>query len=190
MSPSDPIDAAKSIGRTLDAMGVPYAIGGALAHGLWGVPRATTDVDINIFVADDAVPGVVDALIDLGVVLDRERARQESEANGLFIGHFGRYRIDLFTPSIEFAREAQRTRVQKVVDGQPLWFLSAEALAVFKMMFFRVKDILDVDNMIAVQGTRLDTSYVRRHLASIMGDDDERVRRWDELVAAHNAPQA
>lgn len=61
--------------------------------------------------------------------------------------------------------------------------LSAESLAVFKLLFFRPKDIVDLQRLIAVQGERLDTNYVRRHLVEMMGEDDERVGKWDELLA-------
>ena len=43
------IEAARQIGSCLDEDGVPYAIGGALALGVWGVPRATKDVDLSVF---------------------------------------------------------------------------------------------------------------------------------------------
>lgn len=51
------------------------------------------------------------------------------------------------------------------------------------MLFFRAKDIVDLQRLIAVQGDRLDRAYVREWLVRMMGDDDERVRKWDELVA-------
>jgi hypothetical protein len=51
------------------------------------------------------------------------------------------------------------------------------------MMFFRNKDIVDLERLIASMGQRLDTVYVRRWLVGAMGEDDERVRKWDELVS-------
>jgi hypothetical protein len=72
--------------------------------------------------------------------------------------------------------------VQRRVEGRPVWFLSAEALAVFKLLFFRPKDLVDLQRLLAVQGPALDTAYIRRHLVEMMGEDDERTRRWDELV--------
>lgn len=62
------------------------------------------------------------------------------------------------------------------------WVVSAEALCVFKLLFFRPKDLVDVSNVIALQGAKLDRTYVRRWLVEMMGEDDERVRKWDELV--------
>lgn len=70
------------------------------------------------------------------------------------------------------------------VGGAPTWFLSAEALAFFKMMFFRGKDLVDLERLLGTRGRQLDAPYVRRWLVDTMGEDDERVRKWDELCAA------
>jgi hypothetical protein len=35
--------------------------------------------------------------------------------------------------------------------------------------------------MLATQGPSLDRAYVRRWLGEMVGEEDERVRRWDEL---------
>ncbi len=40
-------DAAHRIAASLDEAGISYAIGGALALGVWGAPRATKDVDMT-----------------------------------------------------------------------------------------------------------------------------------------------
>ena len=41
-------DLVVQIARLLDQLGIPYAVGGALALAAHGVPRATYDVDMNI----------------------------------------------------------------------------------------------------------------------------------------------
>ncbi|MBC7171846.1 MAG: hypothetical protein H5U40_05445 [Polyangiaceae bacterium] len=48
--------------------------------------------------------------------------------------------------------------------------------------FFRPKDIVDLERLLALQPD-LDRSYVREHLVEMVGQEDPRVRRWDELVA-------
>ena len=64
------------------------------------------------------------------------------------------------------------------------WYLSAEAIAVFKLLFFRGKDVLDLEKLLAVQGAVLDRSYIRKWLVDMMGEGDERVARWDAIVKA------
>jgi len=35
--------------------------------------------------------------------------------------------------------------------------------------------------MIAERPTRLDHAYIRKHLVAMIGDEEERVKKWDEL---------
>lgn len=185
--PVDPVDAALNLAAAFEDHDVPYALGGAIAYGLWGVPRATIDVDVNVFVSDDELDRVAVALGALGVALDVAAARVASERDGMFVARYGLWRVDLFTPSIPFAWEAHRTRVRCDIGGRAAWFLSAEATAVFKLLFFRAKDLVDLERLVAVQGATLDTAYVRRWLVDMMGADDVRVTRWDQIVATHAA---
>lgn len=62
-----PLSKALDLGAALESHGVPYAIGGALAYGLWGIPRATSDVDINVFVGETELAPVFSALTGLRV---------------------------------------------------------------------------------------------------------------------------
>jgi hypothetical protein len=184
---SPPFNAAEvglAIARKLEARQVPYALGGALAYGVWALPRATKDVDLNLFVPVEQLGSALDALAEAGVTFQREEAVHQAAEEGLFIGWVGACRIDVFTPSIPFSWEALKTRVSVPVEGGPAWFLSAEALSFFKMMFFRGKDLVDLERLLGSMGRRLDAPYVRRWLVETMGDDDERVRKWDELCAA------
>lgn len=182
-APADAVEAAVRIARALEARGVPYAIGGALAYGHWAIPRGTLDVDINIFVDPDALEPVFGALDDLGVPFDRTRAREEASREGMLVAWMGAFRLDLFTPSIDFSWEAARTRVRQRLGGDEVFVLSPEAIAVFKLLFFRPKDIVDLERLIEVRGPRLDRAYVRHHVVTLLGADDERVRTWDGLVA-------
>ena len=167
----------------LEARGLPYALGGALAYGVWALPRATTDVDINIFLAPEKLDPAFDALAQAGVEFDRAAARQRASDEGMFVGWVGACRIDVFTPSIPFSWEALRTRVFINAGPSSAWFLSAEALSFFKLMFFRGKDIVDLERLVSNQGKQLDTPYIHRWLVETMGADDPRVKKWDELCA-------
>jgi hypothetical protein len=76
--PTDPLEAGLAIARAFDAAAIPYALGGALAYGIWAIPRATLDVDVNVFVADAELGRVADALRSLGIAVDQERLVRES----------------------------------------------------------------------------------------------------------------
>lgn len=183
--PENAFDAGMLIAERLEARDVPYAIGGALAYGQYGIPRATNDIDVNVFVTPDGLTDVLAALRDLGVEVDAADAVAAATDQGMFVARFAGMRVDVFTPSIDFAWEAQRTRVRHTVDGRGVWFLSAEALCVFKLLFFRNKDVADLERLIAVYGDALDAGYVRARMIEMMGSDDPRVGTWDRLWADH-----
>mgnify|MGYP002528120789 CR=1 FL=1 len=63
---------AAQLASALDAAAVPYAIGGAIAYGVWGDPRGTHDVDINLFVRGAGLEPALDALARAGVEIDRK----------------------------------------------------------------------------------------------------------------------
>lgn len=184
---ADPLDrsAAEASKRIADLLGresISYAIGGALALAVAGVPRGTADVDVNVFVEDTQLPRVVSLLQTLGMNVDPVAAIARARRDGMFVARWDGMRIDVFLPSIPFAREAERTRT-RITDasGWSGWFLSAEALSVFKLLFFRGKDLVDLERLVAARPD-LDRAYVRSAIAEMMGEDDERVRRWDEIA--------
>jgi len=184
-APTDAFEAGIQVAQALERHAVPYALGGALAYGQYGIPRATNDVDVNVFVGPERLRDVFAALRELGVTVDDAAARDAAAREGLIVLRFGDYRLDVFTPSIDFSWEAERTRVRHTADGVSVWFLSAEALCVFKLLFFRGKDIVDLERLIAVRAAALDAAYVRARIVAMLGEDDARVTTWDQLCAAH-----
>jgi hypothetical protein len=183
--PADSFEAGIQVAEALERHGVSYALGGALAYGQYGIPRATNDVDVNVFVRLDGLRPVFEALRTLGIAVDDQGARSAAEREGLIVLRYGLFRLDVFTPSIPFSWEAEKTRVLHTVDGHGVWFLSAEALCVFKLLFFRGKDVVDLERLIAVQGRALDAAYVRAQVAGMLGADDPRVTTWDRLWHEH-----
>lgn len=183
--PGDAFEAGVRVARTLERHGISYALGGALAYGQYGIPRATNDVDVNVFLAADAIDGVFAALRTLGIEIDTVAAKRQVESEGMFITRFADFRLDVFLPSIDFSWEAERTRVRRTIEGVGVWFLSVEALCVFKLLFFRGKDVVDLERLIAVQGSAIDHSYVRTQIVAMAGEEDERVATWDRLWADH-----
>jgi hypothetical protein len=178
-------EAGQRIADALEASGMSYALGGALALAIAGVPRGTADVDVNVFVSEAQLANAIAVLSSLGIEIDASAAAARVQREGMFVGRWDGMRIDVFLPSIPFAHEAERTRIRVTDDaGWSGWFLAAEAVAVFKLLFFRGKDLVDLERLVAVR-RELDTAYVRRWIVDMMGEDDDRTRKWDEIVARH-----
>ncbi len=62
---------AERVAAIDDALaGVPHAFGGALALAYYAEPRATIDIDVNVFVPPASFATVLDPLARLGVDVD------------------------------------------------------------------------------------------------------------------------
>jgi len=170
-----------------EGSGIPYALGGAIAYSAWAEPRATRDIDLNVWLPSERLDDGFVVLERTGVSLDRAVARAAAAERGLFVGRMGEYRVDVFTPSVPFYDEALRRRVRTRIARRDTWVLSAETLVVFKMLFYRPKDLADVGRLLAIQRGRLDLAFVRRWLVEMLGPEDERIATWDRLVAGERS---
>jgi hypothetical protein len=56
-------------------------------------------------------------------------------------------------------------------------------LAVFKLLFHRPKDVADLERLCAANRGRPDHALVRRWVVEMLGEDDPRAARWDDVVA-------
>ncbi len=164
----------------LETSGEAYAFGGALALAAWSEPRATADVDVVLWVEPSRLDEAIALIRSAGIELDAETARAEAIERGAFVGMAGHVRVDVFIPSIPFYVEAKQRRVRTNVAERATWVHSAEVLTVFKLLFFRPKDLLDVERMLQVQGSAFDRDFVRQALVDML-DDDPRIEEWDML---------
>jgi hypothetical protein len=184
LEPTDPATLAVHLGTRLAAAGVPYAIGGAIAYGFWGNPRGTRDLDVNVFLPAAEAGRAIDTLIAAGVQLDRSGALERAIERGDVRGSCEGIPVDIFFSSIPLHDAAAKRVVDVELLGKTIRILSAEDLTILKLLFFRGKDVVDVERVVAVQGARLDRRYVRTWLVECVGEDSERVRRWDSICDA------
>lgn len=176
-------DVARRLADELERSGIPYAVGGAIAYGLHAPPRATNDVDLNVFVKPDDLEATFEALERGGATVNHEQAKRSAVDRGDFIARFRGMRVDVFVPSIPLSSAAAGRVRQGVLLGRPIAVLSAEDLVLFKLLFYRAKDINDIMRLVAFQGEALDHGYVRGWLLDMVGEEDERMTTWDRIVA-------
>jgi hypothetical protein len=79
------------------------------------------------------------------------------------------------------AAKLRRRRVPLANGHAFVW--DAETLCVFKMMFFRRKDLTDVEAVLLAQGETLDRRWIEASLIELYGQRDPRINQWRELVA-------
>lgn len=190
MALPDAPSVAERIANALEAGGIPYAVGGAVALARWAPPRATHDVDINVFTPIEKIDLVFDALDRAGCTVDRDAARARAAERADFIARYQEMRIDVFMPFDPVHDEIRRRRVSVTLpSGRQLWVLSAEDLTVFKTVFGRPKDRLDVERLAAVQGARLDGRYVLQALRVWLPESDRRLDETEALFDRFGVPR-
>lgn len=182
--PGEILDVIVAFSKGLLDTNIEFAIGGAFALSFWGTPRATVDVYATIYPLDSSVSAVIDFLRQLGCRFDARSTADSLSEHSFARVQFHQTDMDVFLPMIEFYEQARIRRREVSVRGQPIWIWDAETLCVFKLMFFRLKDLADVEDVLRVQGSRLDRDWVGDQLKFIYGMRDPRCTRWQELCDA------
>lgn len=160
---------------------LPHALGGALALAYYADPRATIDIDLNVFVPTERWQEVVDALSEIGVSADRLDPAA-LERDGQCRLWWGDNAVDLFFAYDPIHEEMRRQSRRVPFGGVTVSILSPEHLAVCKAMFDRRKDWLDIEQML-IAGDDLDLSEIEDWLVRMVGDSDKRVERLRDLSA-------
>jgi hypothetical protein len=172
-------DRILALHRALEHAQLPHAFGGAIALAYWtSDPRATSDIDLNVFVAADDAAVALEALPP-GV------AKPDGTADT--IARDGQVRlwwddtpVDLFFDYVPVHADARRNRRTVVFAGASIPVLGPVELAVFKVMFDRTRDWADIEAMVAAQ--TLDATAVKAALGPMIGVEDERFARLDEAI--------
>lgn len=181
----DAAQAAAEIGARLTERRIDYAVGGALALGCWTArPRATIDADINLFIPPHDTDRCLDLLKDIGCQFDWAGATATLRSHGFCRVDYRGRQIDFFLPLTDFHEEARRRRVTIDFPQSQVDVLDAESICVFKLMFFRLQDLADVEAILRAQGDQLDRPWVERQIEQLFGADDPRLARWRELAAS------
>jgi len=184
--PLDASDIAEQLAKKLSERGQEYALGGAVALSYWAEPRGTMDVDLTLFLSIQKPSEVVWLLGEIGCIVSATNAIASIQEHGFCQAEFDSFRIDVFLPTIPFYEQARSRRRKVSLGNQQAMVWDAETLAVFKMMFFRRKDIADVEAILHNQQASFDRHWVRENLIEIYGQRDPRIIQWDELTKEIN----
>ena len=178
----------------IEAAGVTYMIGGAVAAWAWGEPRATLDLDVVVDVPLEAVDrlseelGKRDMLVPAEIILDNIlETRSDLPINAIHM-HSG-YKADLcpLREGDELRTSALQRR-QKIDMGEPfgeLYLHSPEDLIIYKLCFYslsqQTKHMRDITSIVMTLGDELDFDYIenwanKKGMTSLWGGLLARIR--------------
>lgn len=162
----------------LEELHVPYVVMGGIAVRVHGIPRPTHDVDFTISLPRTSLPqffanatakgftvpevyesGWVDQVAGMPLV----KLRIYLESHGVD--------VDVFLAESNFQRSLLSRRQFHDYEGRTIAFVSPEDLILLKLVANRPRDLMDVGDVLFVQG-QLDETYLR-HWADELGVCDQ-----------------
>ena len=168
-----PEEAFKRVLEVLDLFEIPYMVGGSLASSLYGIPRASMDVDLVANLQADQVDRFAAALND-DFYADAEMMKQALEYGRPFnIIHYGSsFKFDIFPLRKDEYSQAQfqRRRVAetRAFGDEPIEcaFASAEDTILNKLRWYRADGEVserqwnDLRGILETSGGQLDLDYL------------------------------
>jgi hypothetical protein len=155
-----------------EVTGVDHMLTGALAHGMYGIPRSTKDVDVVVGACGgDAISRVVSGLS--GVVQFEKQVQFDALTWGKrLVGEsLGSppLRVELFELFDDPFVLSQFQRKRRLFSAQlqrETWLPTPEDVVVQKLRWGRNKDLDDARDVLAVQGPEtLDIPYIEHWCA-------------------------
>ncbi len=142
---------------------IPYAVIGGFAGNVWGVDRATLDIDLLV----GGRQSQFDRLITLGTEPGLQPQAQFLEMNPLLRGLMVRCRIenlhvDFLRPRDVHDRNVLRRRRQETFAGHVLWFPAPEDLILMKLKVGRDRDFDDATRVVERNQASLNRPYLSR----------------------------
>jgi hypothetical protein len=171
--PLDLLGFARLVIEALEAAGVPYLLGGALAVAAWAEARSTQDVDLVINLGVEQIQRLSEELKRRGMLLPPDLALDLLAENrgdvALVVYHteWG-HKAELFPlrPGDEL-RASALARRRRIDLGEPLgptYVHSPEDLILYKLQYFslsqQTKHVRDIAALVLALGADLDEAYL------------------------------
>ena len=177
MNTSQILAAITPVVEALEQLGAPYHIGGSVASSIYGILRATIDVDLVADLRLEQVRPLVKQL-EAAYYIDEDMIRDAIRHRSSFaVIHLDTMlKVDVFIPKSRLFDQEELRRVQQEVLAEgtrPFNVASPEGTILNKLEWYRMggevsdRQWNDILGVLKVQGTHLDMAYLQRWSASL-----------------------
>ncbi|MCD6052597.1 MAG: hypothetical protein K0Q55_4015, partial [Verrucomicrobia bacterium] len=154
--------------KRLNGCGCVYMLTGSMASNAWGIPRSTHDLDLVIQLPPSQVGKFVAAFQGPDYHLDEAMIRSAYQPphqfNLLHIPSALKADFWMLRPD-PFEQEMFQRRVRDKWMGETIWLATPEDVILHKLFWNKMspsdRQLGDVVGVVAVQGSKLDQTYMR-----------------------------
>lgn len=174
-------EAMRRVVGVLEAMGLQYAIGGAVGMGFAGVVRGTRDLDLLALLPAIRTQEFAGAVEEQGFTMRDQEGRPipvevprmvaSMRDSGQFRIWWRDTKVEVFVPKVPLQDSILKRRRRVDLGEFSLWITTPEDLILLKMIFHREKDLLDVKQLLAVNQDVLDWRYIEEWIEKTLDAD-------------------
>ncbi len=164
----------------LERLKIDYTIIGAIASGIYGLPRTTYDIDIILKIEKIKIPSFLEGLKDNGFRFEREDILKDLKDGYLSEVHYQNIRIDILLPVLPYFKKVIKRGVIFNLSGNDLKFAQAEDVVILKLLSNREKDREDIQAINQIH-TGLDIGYIKDSLLRLVGEKDKSYEAFKQI---------
>ncbi|HPQ40415.1 MAG TPA: hypothetical protein PLV45_08575 [bacterium] len=172
MNMGEPLKIAADVAGIFETLGIQYMIGGSMASSLFGIPRATQDVDFIVMLKRDQITLLCNELEGAYYYSEpmiRDAVKRAATFNIIHLETM--FKVDVFVAGKGSHSEIELTRrvpfELEISGSNEVYLTSPEDLIIEKLIWYEKghrissNQLNDVKGIIKIQKTRLDWDYLR-----------------------------
>jgi hypothetical protein len=170
----------------LDRLGIPYALVGSFASGIWGESRFTQDIDILVRLDSGDVKKLCAGLPATDFYVSEaaalEAVRRYSQFNVIHPASGNKIDFIIVGKDEWSLNQITRRKYVHIFDGPDISVAAPEDVIIGKLIYYKAggsdKHLRDIAGIIAISNELVDRSYVESSAARL-----DVLREWNLLLA-------